>query len=449
MRPYGRRDSVLLVLCIVAALVAQFLPDRMRDPMAAVIRRSLLSPLVDLQHDAELTHRAWLTREAQIVSRDSVVLRAMALDAVTTENAHLRRVLGLGARLKWGFVPAEVLPGRGVGEDYTVVLSAGSNAGVRPFSPVVAPEGLVGMVKTADPTMSIAITWEHPDFRVSAMAADGTAYGIVAPHAGSEPEHDLLEMRGVPVRSTLRPGTLIVSSGLGSTFPRGIPVGTVLGEVRTSEVWARTYLLRPAVMPPEMSTVMVLTPRRVTAGVNGVWQTGRGMDAAVRAIVAAGDSLARATRMDSLVRAQATEAAIPDTARIRRDALRARREAGVRPDSVRGRVRSLRRDSAVVRRSTAAAPHVAPPPARPPAATPTPKQTAKPTVMPTLTPTVTPTSPPRPAPPRDSVQAPRLDSVPKPAAAPPPGRAVPHDSTAPARPDTASHAPAPDSTGGA
>lgn len=322
----------------------------MRDPIAAAMRQTLLAPLVSLEHDAELTHRAWLTRETRIAARDSVVLRAMALDAVTAENARLRSVLGLGARLRWGFVPAEVLPGRGVGEDYTVVLSAGSNAGVRPFSPVIAPEGLVGMIKSADPTMSIAITWEHPDFRVSAMAADGTAYGIVAPHLGSDPERGLLEMRGVPVRSTLRPGTLIVSSGLGSTFPRGIPVGTVLGEARTSELWARTYLLRPAVMPPEMSTVMVLTPQRVTAGVNGVWQTGKGMDAAVRAIVASGDSLGRAARADSLARLPAAVAPVPDTTRLRRDTLRARREAGAHPDSM-GRV--LRR----ARGDTTGVPH--------------------------------------------------------------------------------------------
>ena len=101
------------------------------------------------------------------------------------------------------------------------------------------------MVKSVDPTMSIAIVWAHPDFRVSAMAVDGGAFGIVGAHLGGEPERYLLEMRGVPMRSTLKPGTLIVSSGLGGTFPRGIPVGTVIAEMKTSELWARTYLLRP------------------------------------------------------------------------------------------------------------------------------------------------------------------------------------------------------------
>jgi len=43
------------------------------------------------------------------------------------------------------------------------------------------------MVETVDPTMSLAITWSHPDFRVSAMAADGSAFGIVKAHLGTGP----------------------------------------------------------------------------------------------------------------------------------------------------------------------------------------------------------------------------------------------------------------------
>ncbi len=343
VRAYGRRDTVLLVLCVILSVVAQVLPSRVREPIAAALRRTVLAPLVSLQADAELTRRAWVTREARVAARDSVVLRSMRLDAVAAENDRLRRILGLGAQLRWGFIPAEVLQGRGVGEEYTVTLSAGSRSGVRPFSPVVAPEGLVGMVKTVDPTMSIAIVWAHPDFRVSAMAADGSAFGIVAAHLGSEPERYLLEMRGVPVRSSLKPGTLIVSSGLGSTFPRGIPVGVVLGELRTSELWARTYLLRPAVLPPDVSNVMILLPQRAASGVETVWQLGRGTDSATRAIVTAGDSLARSLRPPANPAAPRSERSVSVS----------------RADSLRARVSGPRRDTAeqtTTRRDTFAAP---------------------------------------------------------------------------------------------
>jgi rod shape-determining protein MreC len=347
-RPFSRRDSIIFAACVVLALIALSLPERMRDPLSASLRRTILAPLVALQRDAELSRRAWITREERAVARDSVVLRSMRLNAVQRENDRLRKLLGLGQQLRWGFVPAEVLQGRGVGEEYTVTLSAGARAGVKPFSPVVAPEGLVGMVKMVDPSMSIAIVWAHPDFRVSAMAADGSAFGIVAAHLGSEPARYLLEMRGVPLRSSLKPGTEIVSSGLGSTFPRGIPIGVVLGEIKTSELWARTYLLRPAVLPADMASVMVLLPERSASGVEAVWQTGRGVDSTVRGIVAAGDSLARAARTDS---ARADSAALRRTSAALQDRP-ARRDTLARRDTTARRATALppRTDTAAGRR---------------------------------------------------------------------------------------------------
>ena len=67
-------------------------------------------------------------------------------------------------------------------------------------SGVVAPDGLVGQVTTVDPRSSLAILWTHPDFRASAMSADGSAFGIVRPHLGEESGRSLLELRGVRAR---------------------------------------------------------------------------------------------------------------------------------------------------------------------------------------------------------------------------------------------------------
>ena len=343
-RVSGRRDTLLLGACVALSVLTLALPQAVRDPFAAAMRRSVVAPLLSLQYNAELTRRAWEARERTRAERDSVVLAAMTAPELERENARLRRMLGLGRRLRWGFVPAEALFSRSPGEEYTVVLSAGSRAGVRPFSPVVAPEGLVGMVKMVDPTMSIAIVWPHPDFRVSAQSADGSAFGIVAAHLGDEPDRYLLEMRGVPLRTSLTPGTLIVSSGLGGVYPRGIPIGVVQRELRTSEVWANTYLLRPAVLPADVSTVMILHPQRAGSGVEGVWE------------LANPDSLAAdsARRADSLARARADTArprpARPATARA--DTATTRPTAPVRRDTVR-RQAPVRRDTAPVRRDTA------------------------------------------------------------------------------------------------
>jgi rod shape-determining protein MreC len=283
---------VLAAACGAAAFVCLILPAPSRDGSAAALRGTLVAPLAGLQGRAELARRAFLAHDEAVRVADSVTLRSQRLAGVEDENERLRKLLGLASAVKWGFVPAEALQGRGIGDEFTIPLSAGRRAGVEALSPVVVPEGLVGMVERVDASMSLAILWPHPDFHVSAMAADGSAYGIVAGHQGQGASRYFLELRSVPMRSVLKAGALIVSSGLGGVYPKGIPIGTVVSELKTAEGYARSYLVRPAVRLPDITSVMILTPARVRAGLENVWERGTASDSATKGAVAAGDSLA-------------------------------------------------------------------------------------------------------------------------------------------------------------
>ena len=313
VRSGTRVDTALLVACCAAALLATVLPLNLREAIAGGLRRTVVAPLVSLQQQAERGRSAFLSREATTSRLDSVSLRNMQLAQFETENQRLRALLGLGRDLEWGFVSAEALRVSDIGEEHTRTLTVGSRAGVASKTPVVAPEGLVGMVRTVDPNSSIAILWTHTDFAASAMSADRSAYGIVYPHLSESglgedtpPERYLLELRGVAFRSALKPGTPIVTSGLGGVYPAGIPIGTVLGELRTSEGWARTYLIRPAVRPPDVSSVIVLLPKRMEdQSFDRVWRSTVSADSAARRIAAAGDSVARRAAADSVRSAEA------------------------------------------------------------------------------------------------------------------------------------------------
>ena len=351
----------MLGVCIILSLAAMVLPPNLREPVASTLRRTLVAPLIRLQQGAERWRAAYLSSERIELRRDTLALAAARVPTLETENDRLRKLLGLGAKLQWGFIPAEALQGRGRAEDFTVTLSAGSKAGVRERSLVVAPEGVVGVVQTVDPTMSLAILFAHPDFRVSAMSADNSAFGIVQPHVTtssttSEPaflrsERYLLEMRGVPFRATLKPGAVVFSSGLGGIYPKGMPVGVVLAEIKTPESWARTYLLRPAVNPAELTSVMILTPQRAASGLINVWADVGAVDSATKSIVAAGDSLARqsATKEAAARRASIDSAARLLADSLQRDTTRRDTTAGAVPPDSAARAR-IRRDSVAAAR---------------------------------------------------------------------------------------------------
>lgn len=361
----GRLDNGLLIACVVLAVIGLIMPRRYRDNVASALRASVMSPLVELESRASTVHAAIAARDALLASRGRTVTETLSLRAVVDENTTLRRLMGLSSRLGDGFVVADLLPRRGVDDDFTLTLNVGANAGVQAFAPVITADGLVGMVERVDANTAFVITWANPSFAVSAMSTDERAYGIVKPHLGTGVERLLLELRGVPFRAKLDSGAVIVSSGLGATYPRGIPVGVVIGEISTPEKWARTYLMMPSVLPASIGPVLVLSPERGARGVNQIWTNVASADSAARAIAAAGDSVARKAALDELAaRRAALDSAAADS--IARDTTRGgvAGVGGVRPPLT--RADSLRADSIRRARADTSRPKapVIPPPTR-------------------------------------------------------------------------------------
>ncbi|HTT02757.1 MAG TPA: rod shape-determining protein MreC, partial [Steroidobacteraceae bacterium] len=237
---YGSRaDMGAFIVCLLLSLTALALPEALRAPIAAALRRTVLAPALAVQHRSAVSAENRASLDALRAQRDSLALGAALVPELAAENARLRGLLGLGQRLGTGFVTAEVLHQAGIGDGMTLVLSAGRAEGVEPLAPVVAPEGLVGMVRTVDAHTSVALAWTHPDFRASAMIEPRHVYGIVVARRGAR-AGDFMELQGIAFREALAPGTPVVTSGLGGVFPRGVPVGTVEGVLSESAGWERT-----------------------------------------------------------------------------------------------------------------------------------------------------------------------------------------------------------------
>src|SRR5574341_92121 len=270
---YGSRtDTLVFLACVALSLAAMSLPDPWRDTLSGWMRRTVLWPFLTLQQQSEEFRTSRARFQAVVAQRDSAALAATFLPELRAENERLRGLLGLGPRLGTGYVSAEVLHQAEPTSPLTLVVSAGREQGVRPLSPVVAPEGLVGVVGTVDANTSTVMSWAHPEFRASAMAADGSVYGIVAPLGGTEgPGAWLLALHGVPYRQMVAEGTVILTSGMGGVFPRGIPIGTVVGAVGESAGGERTYRVRPVAHPAAISHVMILGPVRAGNDLRGAF----------------------------------------------------------------------------------------------------------------------------------------------------------------------------------
>lgn len=228
--------------------------------MASTVRQTALRPVVALTRGAADRQGRFSDPSLIRAERDSLAAFLVGQADLAAENRELRGLLGMRPRLPYTFVPAEITRLRGTASEGTFLLSVGEAQGVRQGAPIVTGQGLVGMVRTVDRNSSMGIDWTHPEFRASVVALDGETYGLLAPRTiNGEP---FLSLSATALHTNPKPGTVIVTSGAGMNFPRGVPIGTIIRDLKEAGTWQKTYLVRPYVSGSEMGHVLVLGERR-------------------------------------------------------------------------------------------------------------------------------------------------------------------------------------------
>jgi rod shape-determining protein MreC len=271
----SRRDTLAFAICLVMAIAVRIAPVAVQESIGGAIRSSIIAPFLALEDQILSIKDARVSFARVVAQRDSALVQALAARALIEENEQLRALASLSSRLPMRHVTAQVLHQAGRTEGLTFLLSKGRDDGVVPQAPVVAPEGLLGVVQTVDAATSVAIGWPHPDFRVSARAEDPRIFGIIGPLGTDGPNTMVLELRGVPYEQEVPAGTMIYTSGLGGAagvYPSGVPIGVVLSVAEEQEGWSATYAVRPIVHPASVSHVIVLTGRDTGAGLGAVFE---------------------------------------------------------------------------------------------------------------------------------------------------------------------------------
>ena len=253
----GRRHMVATALFVIAALVVTYLPSGGQQQVAAFLRSTVLRPFVTTQ-ETITTLRVRATEADQLRQRlDSLVAWMAAQGVLTEENRRLRGLLALSEKLGPAFKAATVVRAGTTGSESTFLVDAGAADGVRPNAPVISARGLVGVIRDARADHSVGMDWTHPDFRAGAMTADGSTYGMVESWRGRFREEDRLVLNGTAFHTRLEDGTLVVTSGLGGIFPRGVPIGLINGLAEAEGGWRKSYWLRPLAEPGTATHVLV------------------------------------------------------------------------------------------------------------------------------------------------------------------------------------------------
>jgi rod shape-determining protein MreC len=188
--------------------------------------------------------------------------RMQELAALKAENDRLREMLDAREQVRGevrvaGIMAVDANPYR-----HNIVLDVGSREGVYDGQAIVDASGVVGQVISTGLTTSQAILISDPDHALP-VVVNRNGLRTVAFGTG---EYNRLSLPFLANNADIRPGDLLVTSGLGGTFPSGYPVATVESVTRLPQEPFAEVSATPAAALDQVREVMLIWTRQQDDG---------------------------------------------------------------------------------------------------------------------------------------------------------------------------------------
>jgi rod shape-determining protein MreC len=196
-------------------------------------------------------------RDNATLHEENEHLRVQAMQAGETreENARLRRLLVLKDRLPLATVAGEVIGREAGGWVRSLTVNRGRGDGISQQTPVIVPDGLVGRVVQVHRGAAVIQLLNDPASTVGAVVQRTRTAGLVEGDAGGTVRFKFMARDGASVA----PGDLVVTSGLGTLFPKGLPVGRVIKIEDKGSALFHFAVLAPAVDFSRVEEVLLVT----------------------------------------------------------------------------------------------------------------------------------------------------------------------------------------------
>jgi len=179
-----------------------------------------------------------------------------SLKEAETENQRLKNLLGFKKS-----APRHAVVARVIARDYsnyrhTVVIGRGSKSGIKRRDCVISPFGLAGRVVEVMPGMSRVILLTDFDFRAACLIQrsreEGMLFGTMK---------GTCRMKYLPPDADVKNGDIVVTSGLGGFYPKGLMVGEVTKIMTSADELSLELYIRPATALKRLEEVLVMVEK--------------------------------------------------------------------------------------------------------------------------------------------------------------------------------------------
>jgi len=207
---------------------------------------SFLNKYVDLLHVREENEQ--LRQELQQYKAANIEFR----EALAT-NVRLKKLLDLKESLPPPTLTAEI-----IGKDpslwfRTLTINRGSTDGVHKGMPVITVEGVVGQVLTSSPNYSKVLLATDPNSAIDVVTQKTRVQGIVKGMG-----RDAFALHYVLKSAVVEKEDIVLTSGLGGVFPKGLMVGTVAEIKKSRRGMFQSIEIEPAVDFSQLEHLIII-----------------------------------------------------------------------------------------------------------------------------------------------------------------------------------------------
>ena len=186
---------------------------------------SIVSPLSNLFED--ITNLGRTQSKIDDLKEENEKLKSQLIlnKNIVGELEQLKGVLDLAGAARFKVVSARVLTKGGTGTfGETIVIDAGSKAGIRRDMTVIASAGLVGVVKSTTNNSSVILLMSDPSFRIGVRVAGTQDMGVLSGEGENR-----FSLRMLSATGQINVGDVLLARGSSgdSPFVPGVPVGKV------------------------------------------------------------------------------------------------------------------------------------------------------------------------------------------------------------------------------
>lgn len=256
-----------LALVFISILLMYF--DH-RDNHLDTVRKSIGAAVYPVRIIVDAPARAWNWVTNSTTSRNDLEMelgrlqaerlltnaRLQKLNALEAENARLRSILDARAQVRDRTRVAEIMSVDANPYDHSLVIDVGTQDGVVNGQALVDADGVVGQVIEAGLLTSQAMLISDTDH---ALPVEVNRNGLRTIVVGTG-TIDSLELPFVVNNADIQVGDLLVTSGLGGTFPSGYPVAIVETVTRLPHEPYAEVTARPAASLGQVREVLLIYP---------------------------------------------------------------------------------------------------------------------------------------------------------------------------------------------